>query len=97
MFAQMLAMTVTPLYGQKEGVEKRSGSKRCWEIVMKKAEAKYRAVMGTEWVKTHDIESRLGVARGSVRYYLLDRMREGKVERRNIGRHNREGFEWRWK
>jgi hypothetical protein len=63
------------------------------------AVAKYKAVMGSEWVKTSTIESRLGVCRtactGSLNHYLDLEL----LERRPVGETyvRRRGYEWRFK
>lgn len=105
-FAQMLAATVSPLYTDEEQPKKRSGnphpnSSRGWKALMAKTEARYRAVMGDEWMATRDIENRLGLALATARRYLTDRVNDGKMERRKVGPVDcwtrGKGFEWRWK
>ena len=101
MFAQMLATKVTPLY-EKGKEPQRSGNpapdpSKGWAVRKAKTEAEYRKAMGSRWISTHGIEILLGLARGSVRDYMLDRVREGKVEQRKNIHPFSNGFEWRWK
>ena len=105
-FAQMLMKPVQPLYDVEEQPSRRSGnphpnSSQGWKALMAQTEAKYRAVMGDEWVATRDIESKLGMSNATARRYLIDRVNDGKMERRKVGPVDcwtrSKGYEWRWK
>jgi predicted transcriptional regulator len=53
--------------------------------------ARYKAVMGDEWVKTFEIGRRLNAASGSLQKILRGWHHAGLVERRKADK----GFEWR--
>jgi hypothetical protein len=56
-----------------------------------KALARYKAVMGDEWVKSMEIMRRLGTQSGSLQRILNGWHRTGLVERRAADK----GYEWR--
>jgi len=62
---------------------------------------RYKAVMGTEWVKTRVIERRLGYSRSTSNEVLNKWLLDGRVERRNakntVEFKRRDGYEWRFK
>jgi hypothetical protein len=58
-----------------------------------KALARYRAVMGNEWVKSMEIMRRLGTHSGSLQRTLNKWYRAGLIERRKADK----GYEWRMK
>lgn len=104
-FAQMLMAPVKPLYTEEEQPKKRSGnphpnSSRGWKALMAQTEAKYRGVMGDKWVGTREIEDRLGMSFATARRFLIDRVNDGKMERRKVGPVDcwtrGKGYEWRW-
>jgi hypothetical protein len=58
-----------------------------------KALARYKAVMGDDWIKTFEIKRRLGAQNGSLQKTLRDWYASGFVERRQADK----GYEWRMK
>lgn len=61
------------------------------------SQARYRAVMGGEWVATREIEIRLGTTR-STAYKVLEKWLEvGDVERREVRREQPPGWFWEWR
>lgn len=104
-FVQMLMKPVKPLYPEeqpkKRGGNPHPNSSRGWKAKMAQTEAKYRAVMGDKWVGTREIENKLGMSFSTARHFLMDRMNEGKMERRMVGPisswSRSKGYEWRWK
>ena len=63
------------------------------------AVARYKAVMGTEWVRTVVIESRRGAARAACYDALNSYEALGLVEKRPVGGTlvKNKGYEWRFK
>lgn len=110
--ASYMAMTVTPLSAYTPPCEQRQAEvqKRKafnWKrntgnanvAKQDQAIASYRAVMGTEWVKTRTIEDRLGYTRSSSLETLMKWRKEGLVARRPVGGGRlipRVGYEWRF-
>ena len=64
-----------------------------------KAVARYRAVMGSEWVHTPTIEARLGLSRTACYETLMTYLKMGLMERRPVGEVyvKNKGHEWRFK
>ena len=64
-----------------------------------KAVARYRAVMGSEWVPTPTIEARLGMSRTACYETLMTYLKLGLMERRPVGEAyvKNKGHEWRFK
>lgn len=68
------------------------------EKVVQAAIARYREVMGSEWVAGAEIDRRLGLSHGSANDRMARWQQLGMVERRPVGGSfapNR-GYEWRW-
>lgn len=105
-FTQMLMTPVKPLYEPEGQPKRRSGNpapnaERGWKAKQAKSEAKYRAVMGKEWMTTIEIERKLGMASSTARHFLMSRFDTGQLERRKAGPADswtrNKGYEWRWK
>ena len=64
-----------------------------------KAVARYRAAMGSEWVRTPTIEARLGLCRTACYETLMTYLKMGLMERRPVGEVyvKNKGHEWRFK
>ena len=100
-FAQMLMREkfVPPPKAKQPNKVRERNCKAANKARHDQAVARYKKVMGTEWVKTSTIESRLGVCRtactGSLNHYLDLEL----LERRPVGETyiRRRGYEWRWK
>lgn len=66
----------------------------------KRAVERYKAVMGTDWVRTKVIESRLGYVQSACYDALNSYLKLGIIERRPVGGGvfiRIKGYEWRWK
>ena len=63
------------------------------------AVARYKAVMGSEWVKTSTIEARRGIHRTACTDALKHYLELELIERRPVGGTyvRTKGYEWRWK
>lgn len=114
-FAKMLGTTVQPLSSRiptceaNQKARAKAAGNRDWDRdtnaanVARHAQtlAKYRAVMGDEWVTTRNIDARLGYARTSCWDCLATWEKAGIIERRKVGGNanwnRRKGFEWRLK
>lgn len=100
-FAQMLMREkfVPPPKAKQPNKVRARNCKAANEARHEQAVARYKAVMGDEWVKTSTIEARLGVGRtfctGTLNHYLDLEL----IERRPVGETyiRRRGYEWRWK
>ncbi len=97
---------VSLLLGTGTGWVPPSGKKRTWHRSVESANearrdqaiARYRGAMGSDWITTSVVESRLGICRGGA----LDQLKKweglGLLEsRERIPGSRRGGFEWRWK
>ena len=64
-----------------------------------KAVARYRAAMGSEWVRTPVIEARMGVCRTACYETLMTYLKLGLLKRRPVGEVycKNKGHEWRFK
>ena len=108
-FAQMLMMDVKPLpevagERQKEPFNRTPAREQAFSNMHdrrhQKSLAKYREVMGDKWMRTKDIQSRLGYAIGVSNETLRNWWQAGLVERRNYGGaafNRKAGYEWRMK
>ena len=99
-FADYLAMSVK---GQREeSILARKGNPNPvgWKARKIQAEERYRRVMGDQWMTTRDIEKKLGMAFSTARRFLIDRVNDGKMERRKAGPVDcwtrGRGYEWCW-
>ena len=100
-FAQMLMgeRFVPPPKAKQPNKVRERNCKAANKARHEQAVARYKAVMGTEWVKTSTIEARLGVCRtactGSLKHYLSIDL----IEQRPVGGTyiRRRGYEWRFK
>lgn len=114
-FAQMLLSPVTPLSEYqtphqevKRGPKNENGRTAAQEEATRIAQvsrreqtiAKYKSVMGNEWMATREIESRLGSGHCTAGQNLYRYLGLGLVERRNAGGathfNRRKGYEWRF-
>lgn len=101
-FAQMLAAKVTPLSDHTPGFRRVTNPKpvQASESHHAKTIARYRAVMGDDWLATKDIENRLGVGRSCITDTLLAWLAKGIVERRkpcpDREWNRKRGYEWRF-
>lgn len=64
------------------------------------ADAAYKAILEKGWIRTRDLEVKMGYYQGTALPWLRGREKQGLVESRKVGGeegHNRsKGFEWRW-
>jgi hypothetical protein len=100
-----LQMSVTPLadYVPERKVRKTKPkriSPNTLDSRRDQAIARYRSVMGSEWMKAGEVDKRLGRVNGSDRI-MRKWIHLGIVEKRNFGGaetyNNQQGFEWRMK
>lgn len=109
-FAQMLLMPVMSLEtrwrASKESNRARTPVPKVKVIIeglkgndlrIARAQLRYREAMGTEWLKTREIERRLGMNR-STAYKNLDKwFAQGIVEKRDVlPKTASSGHEWKW-
>ena len=104
--AQMLMQTVTPLAERDPDPNRKikrphrhsTNPTAANNARRTKAEARYKAAIGTDWVHKTVIEDRLGISRTASNDALASYLSRGLVERRPIGGVfvQTRGYEWRW-
>ena len=100
-FAQMLMgeQTIPPPKAKKPNMVRSRNCAAANKARHDQAVARYKAVMGTDWVRTAVIESRRGVARAACYDALNSYEALGLVEKRPVGGTfvRIKGYEWRFK